>query len=87
MNLANEPVLVTERPQGFLITVTHIFYNVVRRERSEGISVNSQKFDKCNRLNVFRAIVVLRSYDVSLLHQFACMKIPRQKLLRFYPLE
>lgn len=39
--------------------------------------MNSQKFDKCNRLNVFRAIVGLRSYDVSLLHQFACMKIPR----------
>ena len=86
MNLANEPVLVTVRPQGFLITVTQ-FFITFSEERSEGISVNSQKFDKCNRLNVFRAIVVLRSYDVSLLHQFACMKIPRQKLLGFYPLE
>lgn len=25
MNLANEPVLLTERPQGFLITVTQFF--------------------------------------------------------------
>lgn len=37
MNLANEPVLVTERPQGFLITVTQFFIIMLSEENDQKV--------------------------------------------------